>query len=298
MLKTLFIGNSFIEIQSNIQRQPKIGETLIGNSVNYQISGKLLNSCIQFSFLSEPKMRPSFFTVVGNDTNGNKIKEYLEKFNIDIGLLITDDKRATSTLISMHSNLDKGESKVLFPCNFTLEDINKYEKEIASFQVVVVNLEIPMDALNQILKIAHQSGAKTIVKASPSPENNNFDKSFLQYTSAIVLSEAEFASFGTVNSLFDAGVEVIVTTFGADGATFYEKGSHAGMSVATTVVKVVDPSGAGESFLGTFAYCLANKMSYEDASRIACGAATLSVQKKGIVSSFPKIGHPDLMPLF
>ncbi|OHS97211.1 kinase, pfkB family protein [Tritrichomonas foetus] len=296
MLKTIFVGNSYVEINSQCKRLPTAGETLKGHKVSKRYSGKAINSSIQFNFLSDPKYHPELLTCIGNDNEGVNISNFLAKNKITAHL-VKNEKESTGTKINI--KVAGGDtSSVFHPCNFSYDLMKNHIDKITSSQILVTSFELPFECLVEILKSAKQNNLKTILRASPLPENQDFDMDFLQYVTVLILNESEAPTFGTVKSLLNRGIECIIITYGADGATFYEQGKRVGMTVASPVVKVADTVGAGDSFLGTFAFCLANKMSYEDSSRIACGAATISVQKEGLIESFPKMGNPDLMPLF
>jgi ribokinase len=81
-------------------------------------------------------------------------------------------------------------------------------------------------------------------------------------------------------------VRTVIITLGARGALLLD-GDAAPVLVEAQRVQAVDSTGAGDSFVGSFAYALAAGKPLADAIRIGCAVATRSVLKPGTQVSFP-----------
>jgi ribokinase len=82
------------------------------------------------------------------------------------------------------------------------------------------------------------------------------------------------------------GVKTVVITLGSRGALVVEHKSEPRF-IAAEKVQAVDTTGAGDAFVGSFAYFLAAGRSIADAAQRACAVATRSVLKPGTQMSFP-----------
>lgn len=294
IMKATFVGICSIDLYSKCHRLPHIGETVHGIGLERGYGGKASNACAQFAMLCDSNMKPSLLTCVGKDDDGKSLLKHFKSININDQFIQVVDKVPTG--IALCFVLDKGESAIIIhPCPVTKEIVIANAKHISSSNIVVTNFEIPLDATEETLRIAHEGGAKTILNTSPMPENLNME--LFRNVSIVIANELEMSTLGQQDALFQFGVEAVVVTLGSDGACLYLPGKP-GISIAAPVVDAVDTTGAGDSFLGAFAYGIAKGMSLEDASSVACVTASISVQNVGTQQSYPKRDHPQLKPLF
>jgi ribokinase len=85
----------------------------------------------------------------------------------------------------------------------------------------------------------------------------------------------------------------VIVTLGKDGARLLENGKEP-RGIPSLEVEAVDSTGAGDSFLGAFAYGIASGLPYDRAAQLACAAAAVSVQSVGAQQSYAHSGHPSL----
>lgn len=90
-----------------------------------------------------------------------------------------------------------------------------------------------------------------------------------------------------VRELMNKGISQVILTLGSNGVVYNdnEKIVH----VPARKVDVVDTTGAGDSFAGAIAYCLAEGMKINSAIEFAIVVSSLTVTKRGVSSSIPKI---------
>lgn len=296
-MRTTFVGICSIDLYSRIPRLPGLGETLKGNELQRGYGGKASNACAQYAFLATPDQMPLLLTAVGSDNDGNDIKQHFKNININDQLVQTTDKQPTGLAICMV--LENGESSIIIhPCPVTNEMVDKCAESIRQSKIVVTNFEIPVEVAAHTLKIAHDAGAKTILNFSPCP-TSPIDKEIFRNTTICIVNEVEMKTVGTsIAELHSFGVEAVIETHGGEGAFIHLKGRSEPIHVKAPKAKVVDTTGAGDSFLGSLAYFLSLGKSYEEAAKCACHIASLSVQKVGTQSSYVHRGDEAIASFF
>lgn len=152
----------------------------------------------------------------------------------------------------------------------------------------------------QALKHAHAKGIYTVFNTAPAPSTEEVVKMkpFLRYVSLLCPNEHEAAlmtginvdSFATAvkaaRKIQSLGVKDVVITLGKQGACVVE--GEKTTNVKGIVVKAVDTTGAGDSFVGSMAYFLANGESLASACAKANVCAAQSVTRRGTQSSYPR----------
>ena len=294
-METTFVGICSIDLYSQINRLPDTGETLHGIGLNRGFGGKAPNACAQFAFLSDEKHKPQLLTVVGNDSDGREIEEHFKEIGVSTELLQHTDSKPSGLAICFV--LDGGESAiVIHPCPITLEMVNKNIDKIKSSKIVVTNFEVEEAVATEVMRIGRSSGCKTILNVSPMPKNPSVE--LLKDADIVILNEVEMKQFGSLDELFAAGVECVINTQGPNGANICQKGKEI-VHVPSPKVHAIDTTGAGDSFLGSFTYCLSKGMDYIEAARIACITASISVTGVGTQGSYAHRDHEllkDILP--
>jgi ribokinase len=161
--------------------------------------------------------------------------------------------------------------------------------------VVLAQLEIPVEAVIAAFTAARQRGATTILNPAPATE---LPTALLAVTDVIVPNEHEIVLVGGVGALLDAGVSTVIVTMGAAGvevttATDPATNTGSGTGTSTAVrhpavpVEAIDTTGAGDAFCGSLAARLAAGDALDDAVRWAVRAGGLATTRRGAVPSLP-----------
>lgn len=287
---TTFVGLCSIDLYSDIDHLPNYGETFKGNSLARGFGGKSSNACAQYAFLtSEETQKPQLLTCVGNDSNGKAIVDHFNEIGIDTSMVDVVENQPTGLAICF---VIKSESAiVIHPCYPTIDMVRKYKESIKKSKFLVTNFEMPVNVTVETLKIAKELGVKTILNASPVPENLDLD--IFKNVSIAIVNQVELNAIGNVEKLLDYGVELVIVTLGSNGADLFQKGKEK-VHVQSPKVKAVDTTGAGDCFLGSFAYCISKSVDYESAAKFACVCASISVQSVGTQQSYPHFDHPEI----
>jgi ribokinase len=160
-------------------------------------------------------------------------------------------------------------------------------------KVVIGQLEIPQAVTSAAFRRARSMGITTILNPAPfaplSPE-------LISLCDWIIPNETEFAGLNPDGKQPDDEVEIskvakhlgcnFVVTLGEKGAAYTDSNGKV-IYVSAPKVKAIDSTGAGDSFVGAFAYGLASGFEVEKSVQLGCACASDSVTRKGTQSSYP-----------
>ena len=294
MKKIVVVGSLNMDLVMEVDRVPKIGETIKGEEMSYLIGGKGSNQAVAACRLgNEVKM----IGCVGQDTFGDKILKHLEEEGVSVEGVKKDE--ATFTGIATIFKMTDDNSIVVIPgandfCNKDL--IDKNIESIKSADILITQLEIPIETVEYVLKIAKENGIKTILNPAPARE---ISKEILKNVDFITPNETEFEVisgkvFNNSNELEEAMIywqrenisTKLVVTRGKDGSSYVEDDEVKTMK--TIKVDVVDTTGAGDTFNGALAHGVSHEFLMNEAVTFAGTAASLSVTKFGAQTGMPK----------
>jgi len=263
------VGSAMMDLTAYTDQIPNAGQTLIGKQFTTGFGGKGAN---QAKMASNAGGEVYFIGKIGSDVFGDAIAENFKVSGIKDNYIMRDH---SSTGVA-HIWVDKtGENRIIIiPGANHAIDINVAEtaiKEIPNLDIVIGQCEIKQEVTLACFKAAKARGAITILNPAP------YEKLSLELISNsdwIIPNESEFDEMGNIQAN-------ILLTEGDKGARHLNSGLH----VPAIKVNAVDTTGAGDAFVGTFAATLNSGI--ENAMKLSCIAAGLSVTKKGAQSSYP-----------
>ncbi|RHR20468.1 ribokinase [Clostridium sp. AF19-22AC] len=277
----------------NVEKIPRLGESAYCRDYEYASGGKASNQALALARMGAVSFLAGR---VGNDRNGRQLVEQLEKAGVDTRYVIVDADHSTG-LSTMNVNKRGEYFSVLAPGanNYIrTEDIKKALSE-NRFDMVVLQLEMPLETVYQTYEIAKAQGIPVFLDAGPamSIPLKRFSGIF-----AISPNEAETEALTGIAPdsekhiqeaaewLYQAvAPEYVILKLGRRGALLYD-GSHMSL-IEAYPVEAVDSTAAGDTFGAAFAvqYCQGAKM--DDAVRFANAAAAVCVTRKGGYPSIP-----------
>ena len=200
-----------------------------------------------------------------------------------IALIMVDDQG--ENLISVASGANH---RVMPP------DVERFADQIRSADVVMLQLEIPIETVYRAAQIAVEAGVPVILDPAPamplSPEllkcvgyltPNAAEASRL---SGVAVND-EASARRAAETLLAAGARHVIVTLGAAGALFAS--AECTVLIPSISVNAVDTTAAGDAFNGAFAWGLASGLTATEAVRQACLAAALSTTRLGAQPSLP-----------
>ncbi|NDC16678.1 MAG: ribokinase, partial [Actinobacteria bacterium] len=224
------------------------------------------------------------------DLFGESIAENFKKLGIDSEYVERSDTPNGVAHIWVDAN---GENRIIIipGANHEIESKKAIEaiETIADLAVVVAQCEIKQEVTLAAFSAAKKRGCVTILNPAP---YQPLSEELLAVTDWIIPNETEFKElFGQdptsdeILKKFRLGKNSIVT-LGSEGAVLITSDGNL-TRVSAPKVNAVDTTGAGDAFVGVFAFGLASRMNPEDAMKLGIKVASLSVTRKGAQSSYP-----------
>jgi len=281
------VGSAMIDLTAYAKVIPAPGQTLEGDLFTTGFGGKGANQAV---IAAHCGAQVHFVGKLGNDLFGDSIAENFKKLGIGSEFLERSDTPNGVAHIWVDAN---GENRiVIIPgANHEIElkkAVNGIES-IADLAVVVAQCEIKQEVTLAAFTAAKKRGCVTILNPAP---YQPLSKDLLGVTDWIIPNETEFKELhgqapasDEVLKSFRPGRNSIVT-LGSEGAVLIAVDGNL-TRVSAPKVNAVDTTGAGDAFVGTFAFGLANGKSPEDAMKLGVKVASMSVTRKGAQSSYP-----------
>ena len=283
-------------------RQPKIGETIIGNEFSLGPGGKGSNQAVAAALAGG---NVHFISRLGKDDFANMALSLWEKSGITPHVTQYSDSYTGAAYIFIED--ETGNNAIIVSpgaaANINDDDIIANKKLIQGSQVFMTQLEQSLDAADSALSFAKEGGAITILNPAPAqPLGENILKLCDFVTPNEI--EAEQITGIPVKSIIDAeiaagkllekGAKAAVITLGEQGALFKDK-NQVIHQPSYEVGPVVETTGAGDAFNGGLAVALAEEMPIDKALRFACATASISVTRQGTAPSMPDRNEIEIL---
>lgn len=294
MKNIVVVGSLNMDLVMAVDRMPKEGETIKGNSTNYFIGGKGSNQAVAATRLGN---KVSMVGAVGNDTFGEKIKKHLHEEGVNVSTIKTDKETFTGLASIFKTKSDN--SIVVIPgandfCDKRLVDEN--EELIKNADILITQFEVPVETVRYALEMAKKYNVTTILNPAPAIE---VEKDILKNADIITPNETEFEIITgkvykdseefekTMIKWQEENNTRLIVTRGKLGASFVEDNKV--KTIKSIEVDVVDTTGAGDTFNGALGHALANGYDFEYSVKFAGIAASLSVTKFGAQTGMPSL---------
>lgn len=282
------VGSTMIDMIAYTDRAPGAGETVIGQRFVTGFGGKGAN---QAATAKRFGATVHMVNTVGTDSFGTETIANFQSLGIDTTHISRAD--GASGVAPIWVEPDGTNRIIVIPgANnaMTAEQTANAINSIDNIAVVIGQLEIPQPATTAAFKAAKQRGAITILNPAPFAP---VDQALLEVTDWLVPNEHEFAGLHPTNAAPDAHTiqelnttARLLVTLGEHGAIFQTRDGGITHIPAPTV-NAIDTTGAGDCFVGAFAYALANNATDEQAVQLGINAASLSVTRSGTQTSLP-----------
>ena len=275
-------------------RQPKIGETIIGNEFSLGPGGKGSNQAVAAALAGG---NVHFISRLGKDDFANMAISLWEKSGITPHVTQYSDSYTGAAYIFIEDKT--GNNAIIVSpgaaANINDDDITANKELIQGSRVFMTQLEQSLDAAGTALSFAKDGGAITILNPAPAQplgENilklcdfvtpNEIEAEQITGTPVKSINDAEIAA----GKLLEKGASAAVITLGEQGALFKDNNQIIHQP-SYEVGPVVETTGAGDAFNGGLAVALAEEMPIDKALRFACATASISVTRQGTAPSMP-----------
>jgi len=293
-MSIVVLGSSNTDMIIKVPRLPKPGETILGGTFTTAAGGKGANQAVA---AARAGGQVTFIARVGQDILGEQAIEGFKQDQINVDFVQRDPSAPSGVALIFVDATGENSIAVASGANANLSaaDISAALARIASADILLMQLEIPLETIEFATKIAADVGTKVLLNPAPAQK---LDDQLLQQVSILTPneSEAELLTEIPVNTIESAqqaaqmllakGPEVVILTLGANGALLVTRELVEHFSGFP--VKAIDTTAAGDVFNGTLAVALAENKTLNEAVVFANAAAALSVTKLGAQPSAPR----------
>jgi ribokinase len=296
------VGSANLDIVVPVERLPRPGETVLGGARQEFWGGKGANQAVAAARAAREGERVRLVCLTGGDPGGAAYRRRLAAEGIGRqGLLWTGGPTGTALIVvdargGNQIAVSPGANALLTPGRL------RGRLQLLDFgRAVLAQLEVPQAIVREAFRRGRQRGAITILNPAPAPSSP--PEELLSLTDVLVPNEREAASLlgrkgglrpaalgPAARKLLGLGPRAVVITAGERGALFAggQGGMEEGWAKPPAGVRVVDTTGAGDSFCGALALRLSEGAELADAVRFAVAAASLSVARAGAQGGLPR----------
>jgi ribokinase len=302
MPKIVILGVFVADTAYRADRQPRMGETILGRSFALGPGGKGSNQSVAAGMAGG---EVHFISRLGRDAFADMARATWTKAGVTP--VITDDPDSYTGAAYIFVEDATGNNAIIISpgaaARISVADVEAQAALIGRAAVAVTQLEQPMDAALRFLQIARASGARTILNPAPAAPltdemlslcdfvtPNESETEGLTGIPVHTLAEAEKAA----DALMARGVGAAVITLGERGA-LYRSPTESLYVPAFKAGPVVETTGAGDAFNGGFAVALAEGKSPAESVRFGCATASISVTRPGTAPSMPSRAEIDAL---
>lgn len=288
MNKIVVVGSINVDLVFTSDIRPKAGETVLGNDFRIVAGGKGANQAVAASKLGADVI---VIGCVGDDANGEYSLNNFREFNVNTSCITKINDIPTGV-----ANITVAENDnsiiVISGANYKMDRalIDRYKKEILKADIVVLQLEIPIDTVEYTLDLCYKNNIKTILNPAPAVR---LDKNLIEKASYLTPNEHECRIIFNedkdtdIKSILRKYPNKLMITMGEKGVMYFDGNDV--VIVPAYSVEVVDTTGAGDTFNGAFARAIVNNYDLKNAIDFANKAASKSVTKLGAQAGMPRL---------
>jgi ribokinase len=293
----IVFGSINMDVNMRVPHFLRPGETLLAPTYDMSPGGKGAN---QSMAASKSGARTALVGSVGDDGMGNRILANLRRHEVMTSGVAASEDLPTGMAFVIQA--DGGENQIIVAsgANQAVNDDQVPDEILKEGNLVLCQMELPVPETIKVLERAKSLGATTLLNLAPA---GPFPESALASVDYLILNEIEAEMLANeygidrkqdlkklAQEFARRGDLICIVTIGSQGA-FAVNASGQGWKVsALRLEKVIDTTGAGDCFCGTFAAALHEKIPLNEALRRASVAASLSCLELGAQDSYPYLG--------
>lgn len=292
--KITVFGSFAADLTARVPRLPVPGETRASSDFRMGPGGKGFNQCVA---AWKAGADATMVCKIGRDAFGRIVLDTMKELGMPAGCVICDpDAQTGNALIMVDEETGENLIAVTLGANaaITGKEVADMTPVLAGCGILLVQLEVNLDALERAVDTARGAGAVVALNCAPV---RSFSPALYEKIDIITPNETEARALTGIEIrserdarraadwFMDRGVEAVVITLGEHGV--FAADLKAGRMIPAVPVRAVDTTGAGDAFNGNFAACLASGMDLWESAAYANAAAALSVTRIGAASAMP-----------
>ena len=288
MAKILVVGSINMDLVVRVPHAPAPGETVLGGDFETFPGGKGANQAVAAARMGG---EVTMVGRVGSDDFGDTLIQGLVENKIKTTHVTKDSNAPTG--IAMIAVAADGENMIVVASGanmqVSVEDVNKARDLMRETDLLLLQLELPVEAIASAVELAKAYGVPVVLNPAPAQP---LSKILLASIDVITPNQNELAILSGEQDLENGiqklrawGVKNLVVTLGANGARVVTDGVD--QHVRAHEVTAVDTTAAGDAFNGALAVALAEKKSLLEAVGYGMAAGALATTKRGAQPSLP-----------
>lgn len=288
------IGSNMVDLVTYVHRMPVPGETLEAPDFMIGNGGKGANQAVACALMGVETL---MLTKVGDDIFADNTLDNLNRRGVNtkyckkvpgvssgVAPICVDPSSQNSILII------KGANNHLLPA-----DVDEAAEDLKKCSMILLQLEIPLETIYYAIEFGKREGIPVVLNPAPATKELDIDKvcdcEFFapNETELEILTdmpvETEEQVLAAARTLTSKGLKNVIVTLGSRGSLWVTDDSK--LFIPALKVKAIDTTGAGDSFIGSFAAIYDQTNDVEKAMRCATAYAAMGVQGKGTQASYP-----------
>lgn len=293
--KVIVMGSSNTDMVIQSNHLPKPGETILGGRFEMVSGGKGANQAVAAARLGA---EVTFIGKVGNDMFGQQAKKGLQADGINMDFTSIEENSTSGIALIMVDDLGENCISVASGANAMLskEDINEAGDVFIAQNLLLTQLEVPVEIVAYTIDRAKGAGMRTILNPAPA---TTLSEQMLSQVDIITPNQSEARSLTGIevndlntarkaaSTLLDKGIGTVILTMGKQGA--YVLGAGIDEIIPAFPVTAIDTTAAGDTFNGALACSLAAGKDLRSSTVFASKAAAISVTRFGAQTSCPTL---------
>ncbi len=298
----VILGVFVADTSYRAERQPRIGETILGQSFALGPGGKGSNQAVAAARLG---VETHFITRLGEDAFADMARATWAEAGVRPAVRRDPESYTGAAYIFVEAGT--GNNAIIIApgaaARIAPADIDAEAALIERAGVFVTQLEQPLPAAARALLVAHRAGVTTILNPAPAQALGDDliglcdwltpNESEAEGLTGIPVSNPEGAR-AAAEALMARGARGVVVTLGENGALLCQPG-RAEHVPAVRAGAVVETTGAGDAFNGGFAAALARGLDPLAAVRFGSAVAGISVTRAGTAPSMPTLAEVEAL---
>ncbi len=299
--KIVVVGSSNTDMVVKADRIPAPGETVLGGAFVMVAGGKGANQAVAAARLGA---EVSLVARLGADTLGDQAIAGYRNDGILTDLVVRDPDRPTGVALILVDGKGENSITVALGANEALspDDVDRAADRIRAADAVVMQLEVPLAAVERAAAIAAAAGVPVILDPAPAPDGG-LPASLLRNVTCLKPNESEAERLTGIPVVDTASAEraalvlrglgprIVIITLGSQGAVIVDDAGA--RHVPAYWVTAVDTTAAGDAFTGALAVALASGVALPEAVRQAAAAGAFAATRMGAQPSLPTRAELD-----
>ena len=235
------VGSVNLDLSLSVDALPRPGETVLASSFTHAPGGKGGNQAVA---AARAGAQVQFVGAVGDDAAAEQLRAHLDANGVGLDGAVVIPGPSGTAIVVVDANAEN--TIVVAPGangRFALTD-DRARAVVANCDVMLTQLEIPVDTAVAAAQHARSAGAVVVVNASPAGQDPGSLADLAAAANVVIANEEEADEWPW-------RPEHLVVTLGAHGARYL--GTDGEYTVSAPAVDAVDTTGAGDVFAGVLA---------------------------------------------